>query len=364
MRTSEEVPPGLRVAAAWGWRIIVLLVLGYALLSLIAQLQFIAICIFVALIVTALATPLMKLFRLVLPRGVAIALSLLLIVCFLFGILAFITGSIAGEWGGLIDQFSQGVGQIQHWLENGPLHIASDDLVIWYENAKNWLLDHRGDLASRALGSAGALVEAIAGFALAMFIAVCFLAGGDGIWVWIVRLFPARVRGRIDGAGAVAWRSFAGYTRGIIIVAASNAVFVATLLLALQVPLAIPLALIVFFGTFIPLVGAPLAMVAATVVALGTRGPWVALAVLIGIFLLGQIEGHILHPLVMSRAVSIHPLAVALSLAAGTILAGVIGAVVAVPVVSVVYGVAKFWIQTAPRPGEDVSEAIETGGAS
>lgn len=364
MRASDDVPPGLRIAAAYGWRIIVLLALAYALLSVVAQLRFIAVCIFVAMIVTALATPLMRLFRLVLPRALAIALSLLVIVSVLAGVMVFITTSVASEWEGLIHQFSQGVGQIQHWLQHGPLHIASDDLVTWYENARGWLLDNRGDLASRALGSAGALVEAIAGFALALFIAVCFLAGGDGIWAWIIRLFPSRVRGRVDGAGAVAWRSFAGYTRGIIIVAAVNAVFVAVLLLVMQIPLAIPLALIVFFATFIPLIGAPLAMIMATVVALGTRGPWYALAVLIGIFLLGQIEGHVLHPLVMSRAVSIHPLAVALSLTAGTILAGIIGAVVAVPVVSVVYGVVKFWIQTAPRTADDFPEVIETGGAS
>lgn len=334
------------------------------MLQLLAMLELVAICVFVALIVTALAKPIMKLCRKVMPRVPAAVAALLALVVAILAILAFITGSVAGEWDGLLEQFRGGVGEIEQWLANGPFHIATNDIVAWYDNGRSWLLEHRGELATRALGGAGTAAELLAGFALSLFTAVCFLVGGDGIWMWILRLFPRRVRARVDGAGAVAWRSFAGYTRGIIIVAAANATFVAILLLALRVPLAIPLALLVFFGTFVPLIGAPLAMVVATVVALGTRGPWYAIGVVIGIFLLGQLEGHVLQPVVMSRTVSIHPLAVAVALTAGTILAGIIGAIVAVPVVSVIYGVAKFWIQTAPHPIDELPEIIETGGAS
>lgn len=364
MDDRESVPPGLRTAAAYGWRIIVLLALAYILLQLIAKLELVAICIFVALIVTALAKPIMKLARKVMPKVPAAIASLLILFAVVLAILGFITGSVAGEWDGLLEQFRGGVGEIEHWLADGPMHVATTDIVAWYDNARTWLVEHRGELATRALGGAGTFAEGLAGFALSIFTAVCFLVGGDGIWAWILRLFPRRVRARVDGAGAVAWRSFAGYTRGIIIVAAVNAVFVAILLLALRIPLAIPLALLVFFGTFVPLIGAPLAMVVATVVALGTRGPWYAIGVIIGIFLLGQLEGHVLQPVVMSRTVSIHPLAVALALTAGTIIAGIVGAIVAVPVVSVIYGVAKFWIQTAPHPIEELPEIIETGGAS
>lgn len=366
MRKREEVPPGLRLAASYGWQIIVLLALAYILLQLIEKLQLLAVSVFVALIITALVAPIMKACSRVMPRALAVLASLLALLLVLLGIIAFITGSVAGQWTVILDQFRDGMGQIALWLETGPLHINSHDIVNWYDQGKNWVIEHRGDLASRAIGGAGALAEFIAGLALSVFTAVCFLVGGEGIWTWILRLFPHRVRARIDGAGAVAWRSFAGYTRGIIVVAAVNSLFVAIMLLILGVPLALPLALLVFLGTFIPLIGAPLAMVVATVVALGTRGPLIALFVVIGIFLLGQLEGHVLQPIVMSRAVSIHPLAVALSLAAGTIVAGIIGAIVAVPVVSVIYGVAKFWIQTSPRTDEteNLVDGIETGGAS
>lgn len=364
MEDWAPVPAGLRTAAAYGWRVLVLLGLAYAILRIVDALQLIAVCVFVALIITALAAPIMKLCRGFMPRVLALVVSLLVLIVGVLAILAFITGSVAGQWAGLLDEFRVGIDEIQRWLQSGPFHVNSSDFVTWYDNAKTWVMDHRADLATRAIGGAGTAVELLAGMVLSLFIAVCFLSGGGGIWAWIVQLFPRRSRARVDGAGAVAWRSFAGYTRGIIIVAAANAMFVAILLLALRVPLAIPLALLVFFATFIPLIGAPLAMIVATIVALGTRGPWYAVAVLVGIFLLGQIEGHVLHPVVMSRAVSIHPLAVAMALTAGTITAGIVGAIVAVPVVSVIYGVAKFWIQTAPRPAEELPEVIETGGAS
>ncbi len=219
------------------------------------------------------------------------------------------------------------------------------------------MLDNRGNLAAGVVGSAGRVLEIVAVLALAVFSAVCFLGGGAGIWHWALRVLPQPTRARVDGAGHVAWRSFAGYTRGIIIVAACNAIFVCVLLLVLGVPLALPLSLIVFFGTFIPLIGAPVAMFIAVIVALAAKGPIIALVVLLGIALLGQLEGHVLQPLVMSKAVNIHPLAVALSVAAGTILAGLFGAVIAVPVVSVCYGVAKFWHQT--KPADDPTAPLD-----
>ncbi|MFB7169182.1 AI-2E family transporter, partial [Streptomyces sp. NPDC056242] len=154
-------------------------------------------------------------------------------------------------------------------------------------------------------------------------------------------------------AGRTAWRTFAGYTRGIIIVAASNAVLVGIALFALRVPLALPLMLLEFFAAFIPLVGSPIALAVATVVALATRGPVIALVVLALIVVVGQIEGHVLHPLVLGWAVRLHPVVVALSVIAGSILAGVIGAVVSVPMVSVAWSVLSELRAPRTRPEPD-----------
>lgn len=344
----DNVPRGLRTSAAYGWRILVLCAAGYLVLNVLGQLEFVVVAIFVGLVIAAICSPIVKFFDKFLPRPIAVALGLLVLLLVIIGIFGFIGGSVAGEWGTLNTQFSGGIDQIKNWLGGAPFHVHSEDFQQWYENGKNWFEEHRGDLAQGALGGAGAVIEVLTGLALAVFCAVCFLSGGGNIWNFIVNLFPHTSRGRIDGAGHVAWRSFAGYTRGIIIVAASNAVIVCVILLILRVPLAVPLALLVFFGTFIPLIGAPVAMFTAVIVALAARGPLIALLVLLGIALVGQIEGNVLQPLVMSKAVNIHPLAVALAVVAGGILGGLIGAVIAVPVVSVIYGVLRFWFQTAP----------------
>lgn len=175
--------------------------------------------------------------------------------------------------------------------------------------------------------------------ALAAFSSFFFLHGGDRQWSWFCAQLPPSVRARVGIGGAAAWRTFTGYTRGIILVAATNAVLVGLALYFLGVPLAVPLALLEFFAAFIPLVGSPVALAVAAVVALAAKGPLVAGLVVALIVVIGQIEGHLLHPLVMSRAVSLHPLVVAISVVAGAIAAGVVGAVVAVPLVSVTWSV-------------------------
>jgi predicted PurR-regulated permease PerM len=206
-----------------------------------------------------------------------------------------------------------------------------------------------GSLAGRALGGAGVAAEVLTGLALAVFCSVFFLASGNRIWTWLLTLAGGNTR-RLDGAARAGWATFAGYTRGTVIIAATNAALVCVALLILRVPLAFPLALLTFFATFIPLIGSPIALLVATLVALAARGPLIALLVLALIVVIGQIEGHLLQPMVMSRAVNIHPLAVALTVASGTILYGVIGAVVAVPLVAVTW---KVWSALRTHPSRD-----------
>lgn len=365
MTDPGNVPRSLRVVAAYGWRILIVFALIYIVLMILAKLQLVLAAIFLGLVLAALLGPWVRILRTFLPRIIAVIVGFLTLLVALLGIVAFITQSVAGEWQALADQFRTGVGEIQLTLSQAPFNLSESDFVSWYDGAQNWISENRGMLVTNALGSFTTVVEAFAVVALAVFSAACFLAGGTGIWSWIVGVFPLGSRSRLDGAGQVAWRAFAGYTRGILIVAVSNAILVCILLLILGVPLALPLALLVFFGTFIPLIGAPIAMIIAAVVALAAKGPVIAIIVLVGIFLLGQFEGNVLHPLVMSKAVNLHPLVVALSVASGTLLAGLLGAVLAVPIVSVAYGVTKFWIQTAPPPddgpGHDPTGVVGSG---
>jgi predicted PurR-regulated permease PerM len=223
------------------------------------------------------------------------------------------------------------------------------------DKVNSFVSQHRSVLISSVVSGAGRLVEVLTAGVLALFCSLFFVHSGDRFWSWFQELLPQRARDPFSRAGRTAWRTFAGYTRGIVIVAASNAVLVGVALFVLRVPLALPLTMLEFFAAFIPLVGSPIALGVATVVALASRGPAIAIVVLALIVIIGQIEGHVLHPLVMSWAVRLHPVVVAVSVIAGAILAGVVGAVVAVPMVSVAWAVhgelrTPPTVQKYPRP--------------
>ena len=207
-----------------------------------------------------------------------------------------------------------------------------------------FVTSHRATLISTALSGVGQFVAVLTVGALALFCSIFFLHSGDRMWTWFGGQLPVRGRHPVHAAGCAAWVTFTGYTRGIVVVAAINAVLVGAGLFALGMPLALPLAVLEFFAAFIPLVGSPVALAVAAVVALAAKGPLVAAVVVLLIVVIGQIEGHVLHPLVMSRAVRLHPVVVALTVICGSVTAGVLGAVVAVPMVSVawsVYGVLR-----------------------
>ena len=338
---TDNVPLSLQRLAAWSWRLLVVGVVGWFLIQLLAKLQLLVVALFVGLVVTALVLPMVRAFSRWLPAPAAVTLGLLILIVAVLAVLAFIGSSVAGEWSSLAGQFQDGIGKIEVWGKQGPLHLQATTISNWYDSARTWISGNSSTILARTLAGAGTALEWLTVLALAVFSAVFFLIGGKEIWGWIVSLTPKRSHRSMNRAGSAAWAAFAGYTRGIIIVAATNAVLVLIVLMVLRVPLALPLALLVFFGTFIPIIGAPVALLVAAVVAVAARGPLVALAVIALIAAIGQFEGHVLQPMVMSRAVSLHPLAVALAVASGTILAGILGAVLAVPVAAVAHTVGK-----------------------
>jgi predicted PurR-regulated permease PerM len=324
----------------------------------LSKLTLVAVAVFVGLVISALLRPLVDLLSRWVPRGVAVAGALLLAVTALGGVITFVANSVADQSARLSTQFISGLTEIERSLAGPPLHIRAVDLTQVGQQLRDWVTQNGGSLAGRALGGAGVAVEVLTGLALAVFCSVFFLSSGSRIWTWLLAQAGGNNR-RLDGAARAGWATFAGYTRGIVIVAASNAALVCIALLILRVPLAFPLALLTFFATFIPLIGAPIALFVATLVALAARGPLIALLVVALIVVIGQIEGHLLQPLVMSRAVNIHPLAVALSVASGTIVAGVVGAVVAVPLVAVAWTV---WTTFKTRPSPEArSQTSSTG---
>jgi predicted PurR-regulated permease PerM len=334
------VIPWLRIAAAYAWRLVLVGFVVYGVFTILGRFQLIATALFLALIVTSILRPVTDLLNRWIPRPLAVAVALVGSVLILLGLLAFVGNQLASEWDTLAGEFRGGIRKIEHWLEQPPFRLSPGKLSGLQQQVVHYLSTHRANLLNTAVSGLGRVVEVATGAGLALFASVFFLYSGEHLWRWTRdELLPQAARPVWDRAGHAAWGTFAGYTRGAIIVSAFNAVLVGIGLFALRVPLALPLTLLEFVASFVPLIGSPIALSVATVVALAGRGPLIAAAVLLMIFIIGQIEGHVLHPIVMSWAVRLHPLVIGVSVIAGSIVAGVIGALVAVPFVSVVWAV-------------------------
>jgi predicted PurR-regulated permease PerM len=333
------VHPVLTAAADYAWRLLVVGVAAYAVFTVLERFQLVAVAVFLGLVITSVLRPLVELLARRLPRWLAVLIGMLGTIVVFAGLLALVGNAVADEADRLGKEFGGGLDRIEKWLQGPPFHVRAGSVADLRDKVGSYLSAHRSTLISTAVSGAGRLVEFAGGAALAVFCSVFFLYSGDRMWRWFHDQLPARSRPAWDGGGRAAWRTFAGYTRGVVIVAASNAVLVGIALYILRVPLALPLVLLEFFASFVPLIGSPVALAVASVVALAARGPVIAIVVLLLIVVIGQIEGHVLHPLVMSWAVQLHPVVVAVSVLCGGIAAGVIGAVVAVPLVAVVWSV-------------------------
>ena len=239
------------------------------------------------------------------------------------------------SWEDLSQKAQGGIQQIQGWLKRGPLHLSDQQLNSIVSEAQHWLTDHRSTLTTGAVTTATTAFDVLASTFLVLFCTFFFLRDGRRIWRFLVRLLPAGGREPLGSAGDASWQTLVAYVRATVLVAFIDASGIGIGLVIMQIPLAFPLAALVFLGAFIPIVGATLSGTVAILVALVARGPVWALAVLLLVIGVQQLEGHVLQPAIMGKAVAIHPLAVIVAIATGVVLAGIIGALVAVPIVAV-----------------------------
>ncbi|MEU9056509.1 AI-2E family transporter [Streptomyces sp. NPDC048384] len=338
---ESRVPALLRTAAAYAWRIIAIGIVVRVAFSVLGQFHRIAVAVFLGLVMAAVLRPVAGLLARHMPRPLAVAASLIGGIVLVLGALALVGETVAGQRSGLEREFVTGIDRIERQLEEPPFRLPPDVFDDLQSRIGKLLSSHRSTLISTALSGASRLLEVLTVLALALFCAVFFTHSGEKQWQWLCDQLPVAARQRFAVAGAAAWRTFTGYTHGILLVAGTNAVLVGIALLALGVPLAVPLALLEFAAAFIPLIGSPIALAVAAVVALASKGVLIALLVVALIVVIGQIEGHLLHPIVMSWAVRLHPVVVALAVVGGAVAAGVIGAVVAVPLVAVLWSVCQ-----------------------
>jgi predicted PurR-regulated permease PerM len=360
---DADVPQPLRIAAAWSWRLIVVGVIGWALLRLIGMVSIVVVPLAIALLLSALFGPAVGwLLRLRLPRSLATFLVLVTGVGLLVGTLTLVVNEFIAGVPKLTENAAAGVNQIQTWAKTGPLHLSNDQVAQGISTAQEWVNSNTAALTSTGIATVATIAELVTGMLLVIFATFFFLRDGRQIWRFIVRLFPVNARWSLADAGDAGWRTLGAYVRATVLVAFIDAVGIGLALVVLEVEFAFPLAALVFLGAFVPIVGASVSGAVAVLVALVDEGWVIALITLGAVILVQQIEGHVLQPLIMGRAVSVHPLAVIIGIACGVVLAGIIGALVAVPLIAVLNTAVRRLSRRRPEIPPH-AEVVTTGGA-
>ncbi|TDL12001.1 AI-2E family transporter [Mycolicibacterium obuense] len=355
---DESVSPLVRKGAAWAWRLLVIFGALFAALWVVVQVEFIVVPVALATLAAALLMPAVDfLDRRGAPRGGAVALILLGGLALVGGMLSFVVSQFIEGTPGLVDQVTRSIDGLRRWLIDGPLGLSREQIDNAGNSAIQALRDNQEKVTSGALSTASTLTEIVTGALLVLFTLIFLLHGGRNIFEFVTRIFPTGTRRRIRDAGRAGFHSLIGYVRATFLVALVDALGIGVGLAIMGVPLALPLASLVFLGAFIPLVGAVVTGFLAVIVALLTKGVIYALITLGLILAVQQLEGHVLQPLVMGRAVSIHPLAVVLAIAGGGVLAGIIGALLAVPVLAFLNSAIRVLVADDPEAVTAAQEA-------
>ena len=330
------LPRGVVVAGAWSWRVLAIVGVIAVFVWLVIQLRIIVVPFMVALLIAALLVPLSSwLQRHGWPKWLAVVVSLVGFVVVVAGLLYLVVLQIIDGWPQLRDRSVASYVELKGVLLDSPLHLTEAQLNGYVTDAVTALQQDSQPLLRGALSVGTTAGHVGAGLVLVLFSTIFVLAGGGDIWRWFVRLFPRRARTAVDGAGRAGWTTLTNFVKVQILVAAVDAVGIGLGAFFLGLPLVAPIAIAVFLGSFVPVVGAVATGTVAVVIALVYNGWVVALAMLAVVIIVQQIEGHVLQPFVMGGAVKVHPLAVVFAVAAGALLAGIPGALFAVPVVAV-----------------------------
>lgn len=352
--SQPELPPGaesdagavsvsVRVAAAWSWRIILILagvmVTGW-LLSFFTKVW---IPVLLAALLAGLLSPIVTWLRSKhVPAFAAAAVVLLGLVVGVIGLLTLAGQQIVVGFNQLSESAMRGVNTLLGMIEDLPVDISTENLNQWTDQAISTLESNSSTIVSGAISFGSTAGTIVTGGLIMLFTLLFFLADGEKMWLFLVNLFPRPARSAINGAGRRGWLSLVQYVRVQGFVAFIDAVGIALGAFLLGVPLAVPLGILVFLGSFIPLVGAIATGAIAVLVALMANGPWIALAMLGVVLLVQQVESNVLQPLIMGKAVALHPLAVFLAVATGSVTAGILGALFSVPLLAVVNSVVRY----------------------
>jgi putative heme transporter len=352
-----QVPDGVEIAAGWAWRLLLIFAAGAVGIWLLRYFSEITVPVAIAVLGTALtigAVDWLAAHRI--PRLLATFIVVITMLLAFFGMLALVGQQLATQVDDLKANVVEGISQVQDWARTGPLSLSDAQLQSWIDDAKATISSSDTSVITRVTEVGATITHVIAGFFIALFSAFFFLYEGDRIWSWIVALFPRAAQERVHSSGQTAWGSLTAFVRATVIVALTDAMGVAFAAWALGVPLTLAIGVIVFLGAFVPIIGALISGMVAVLVALVAQGPWVALFMLLAVVVVQQFESHVLQPFLMGAFVAVHPLAIIIAIASGVVVAGVVGALIAVPLAACLNGVVRHLVVTAREYEHDPEE--------
>jgi len=360
-----DVPPMLGKLAAWSWRLLVVLTAGGLLLYLLIVLKVIVVPVIVALFLATLLVPLVRWLE---ARGwrhiwavLAVFVGAVLVIA---AIIAGFIPLIGNELGTLRQRADEGVAEVQEFIASRPFGLSEEDLNRYLEQGRQRFLESSSGLTRGAVHGVTLIGEVITGLILCLFLTFFFVKDSERFTRWILDFAGRHREQHLREIGTRSATAVSGYLRGQATVGLVDGVFIGIGLAVLGVPLVVPLAFLTFVAAFLPLVGAFAAGALAALVALVTKGLTTALLVVGLTVLVQQLEGHLLAPLLLGRAVSLHPVVIILALAAGAILGGIIGAFLAVPIAAVVTAVGTYLRGDEPigEPADQGEPEPETSG--
>lgn len=332
---DRVVPPGLQIAAHWAWRVLLLAALIAGIGWLLRTLSAVTIPLAIGIMLTAGLAPVAgRLMKWGVPRPVAAVLTLVGGLLVVSGLLTLIISQIAGQADELGQRTMEGFQQLMNWLNSGPLKISQEQIDGWFQQATDYLRHQQARIAGWAATGAGAVGNFITGMVLALFAMFFMLYDGPSIWRWLMRLVPGAARDRVDGGGKAGWHSLVEYVRATVVVAAVDAVVPLIAAIIMGVPMAPALGALLFVSAFVPIVGILVAGAMVTLITLVTVGPIQALIMLGVIIAVNQIEGNVLQPLLLGKAVSLHALAIVFGITIGISVGGIVGALLVVPIMA------------------------------
>lgn len=337
-----HVPYVLRFTAAWSWRLLLVLAALYVTLRLFGVLSVVLVPVILGLLLSAIASPAVdEVVKLGVPRSLATAFVVITGLAALVTLVALMAQQVSSGFGELRTSFDDSLVQVEKYLSD--VGLSQTQVRDFFDRVRE------GVSAGSGGGISGTVVSVtttaghiLAGLFITLFATIFLTYDGRGIWAWFAGLFPQRARRRVEGSGERAWAVLTSYVRATVVIAAVDAAGIVLVAVILGLPLILPIGVLVFLGAFIPVVGATISGIGAAAVALVASGPVAALIMLGGVVAVQQLEGHVLQPFLMGRLVRIHPLAVVVVIAIGGLVAGIFGALIAVPLTAIVNSVSSF----------------------